>query len=123
MIREDVALDAVDRNQPELGPLLVQCGTERPVEDPLVHLPEQAVADRGQPLRILEAHLRRCNGRVIGRWKYRWAVGNEYMGNLERLRDRARRNLDRAGGDDEIAPARRLGQHLKLIADGGSGEL
>src|SRR5260370_40277750 len=59
---------------------------------------------------------------MVRRWQYRRTVGNKDVGNLERLGNRARCDLQRGCGDDEIASARRLGQHLKLATDSESGE-
>src|SRR6185503_18684281 len=107
-----MSLHAVYTRQAELGALFVQGGEERQVEGPLVDVPEDAIDDRRQPLRIANAQLR--ERRMIGRRKDGWAKRDEDVGNAERLGDRAGRDLEGRCGDDEIASARRLGQHAKL---------
>src|ERR1700722_18639462 len=60
---------------------------------------------------------------MIGCGKYPRAIGGEHIRNSESFRYRARGELQRARGDDQIKSARGVGQYLELSADCVDGEL
>src|SRR6185437_12482548 len=106
--------------QSPLRAFVVERIAEETVPALLLFLPQSEVGFGGRGLRVMISQLRR---RMVGGGQDRRAVRGEYVGDLQRLGNGARSELQAPCGHDEIAPLCGLLKDGKLTEHRRRGEL